>query len=61
MQIIYTYPNALARTLTVVSVAATEDPDSVIVETADDGPVMVCRLDNEGLWQQLVALDLVPA
>ena len=61
MQLVKTYPNAVERALDIVSVEATDDADTVIVNTAEDGQVMVCRHDNLQLWQQLQALGLVAA
>lgn len=59
MQITKTYPNAVSRVLTVSAVAPTDDVDTVIVATAEDGQVLVCRHDNASLWQQLCDLGLV--
>lgn len=59
MQITQTYPNAVSRVLTVSAVAATDDADTVLATTVEDGEVLVCRHDNAGLWQQLCDLGLV--
>ncbi len=61
MQLVKTYPNAVERALDIVSVETTDDADTVIVNTAEDGQVMVCCHDNLQLWQQLQALGLVTA
>lgn len=61
MQITQTYHNAVTRVLSVTSVAVTDDADTVIATTVEDGEVLVCRHDNAGLWQQLCDLGLVSA
>lgn len=61
MQITQTYANAVTRVLTVTAVETTDDVDTVIATTSEDGQVLVCRHDNAGLWQQLCDLGLVAA
>lgn len=48
-----TYPNGHIRTMTVLSVAYGEDPDTAILETAEDGAVSISLADDPALWAQL--------
>lgn len=61
MQLTKTYPNASERVIDIVTVTATDDADTVSVQTAHDGVMMICRHDSPQMWQQLQALGLVPA
>lgn len=61
MQIVQNYANGVSRTIDVTSVDATDDADTVIVNTAASGQMVVCRLDQVNMWQQLVDLGLIGA
>lgn len=61
MQITKTYSNGVARAFDVISVNATDDEDTVIVDTLGDGQLIVCKHDNMQMWQQLHALGVLPA
>lgn len=55
------YANGATRTITVTAVLATDTADTVILETAEDGHIVVCRSDDAALWQQLVLAGEVAA
>lgn len=58
-QITKTYSNAVERVIGVVAVEATDDADTVIIDTTEDGQMVVCRHDDLYVWQQLVTLGLI--
>lgn len=60
-QIVQSYPNAVVRTISVVSAEVTEDADTILLLTQEYGQMAVCRIDSPSLWQQLVAAGLVAA
>lgn len=61
MTIQKTYPNGFQRTFTVTHVTDMGDGRSVILDTAEDGAVIVCADDQPDLWSQILAAGHVPA
>lgn len=55
------YPNGETRLLQVDSVSATDNPEVVVVQTADEGAVLVVQMLDADLWAQIVAAELMPS
>jgi hypothetical protein len=56
-----TYDNGFVRTIAVESVTATDDADTVLLQTQDDGVMALCRPDQPDLWAQLALAGGLPA
>ena len=59
MKITHVYSNMQTRVIDVISAEVTDDPNTIALDTAHDGQIIVCRHDEKALWQQLVQLGLV--
>ncbi len=61
IQITKTYPNAVERVIGIVAVNVADDADTVIIDTTEDGQMVVCKHDDPHVWQQLVTLGFIAA
>ena len=55
-----TYPNGETRILQASAVSATDNPEAVIVQTMDEGAVLVVQSADPDLWAQIIAAGLMP-
>lgn len=53
-----TYGNGLTRTIRVNSLTVFLKEDTAIVDTVDDGQIVICREDWPDVWAQLVKKDM---
>lgn len=57
----HTYPNnGYTRSLTVLSATLGDDADTAIINTADEGSIVISLHDTPGLYSQLIASGLLP-
>lgn len=52
------YPNGCVREINVVSVETTDDPKTLVLNTATEGAILLCQTDDPALWQQVVDAGL---
>lgn len=55
------YPNGCVREINVVSVDASDDPKTLVLNTVSEGAIVLSQSDDPVLWQQVIDAGLVSA